>query len=1735
MMRVAACCILLGALWPILAGAEVYPAGLIPLADELREGLPIEWVDAADVVQKAKAAPRTRPTACANTLHLPAVRSQLLSSCGAYAPSYYYKTYQEARERGWVRPDPNINPERVMSPGFTFPLTNRGENNGAGIATVMGVICRYGIATWKDMPENLNWWTYPADDIWAKSLPYRGDRVIGFNLATNDGLEAMKQHLADGDLGVFAAPVSANFRDYPHGDGVDNDVLFANAEIYDLHALTLVGYDDTRTYHDGSFLKTGAFLAVNSWGPGWGVEEPGAGTAGFCWLGYDYMRTNRAGDSSVLAMIDRTNYIPRKTARIELSHDARNDLQLSMSAGNGFWSTNELEVFPRGGGRLPYHGTITVDVTEFEADRPEIYHLFAIDWAGIHHSPEAGTIRSFEVHKRDGVVMVCSNVPVTLMNSDPEEYPNWHVTRLQLGTLEEESRPVWEEPLQTPVFSWIDFNADGADDLVVFGTYESTNNLAALFVNNGQGGFSRRHFNLPRLHSVRMAWGDYNNDGYSDLAVSGRTAEMEPQLLLLRNIGGDGIEDSGISFSPEATTLAWGDLDQDGDLDLATGSGNVFRNAGGTNFVNTGITPLGGDSSFYTTVAWADLNNDGLHDLIINGAINVNTGGAFGGPFHLDPLNPPRVGGDARFFHDFNQDGLLDAAGNGWINYDMGVAADWDNPDIWRTWYEPSTNVFPDWAWPVIDAADFNCDGLLDMAMSGAVGSSADVRFSVFRQETNRYQLPDVPETWAVQAFTDIGLRRDGFYSGGAGWTDWDGDGDLDLLAGGMDSSFEPQLAMLANRLADRGKPNQPPQAPQRFRTTQTNENVVLQWHPATDDRTPETSMAYEVRVGCFPGRCNVVSPFGLGPLPGNARLIGDLSLPQDPVYWPRLKNTNGLPGIRLRNLPPGRYYWSVRAVDSGRVRSNWSAEQSFTVTAAGLRNGDINQDGHVDVADLVRGRKMVAGDIPAVIETADLNFDGSVDEADLAVLENRLLHMESDGYVPVAEAVIGPAGGVLSNGSFSLTVPPGAFSGTETLKLLTTGDDRWFGEDSPRVMWRVQGLPASLTGNLTFSGPDHRVSPTSQVVMALGQWVRPHGVNVDSLEPVRTFSAVTGTVSGGRLVAQVPASLLHGAGTASAGPVLASSRKSSTPDIRFDVDSGWFTDSHFVKTPHFEIRWESSLPPTYLASLAQTLEEAFIKYQAMNFPFVDKRDWTNHPVQIWLRPLKDEGGEVHTSDDGAYVELNVERMKNAELRNTTAYHEFFHLVQGLVNPAYSITEARDMNLLLLSEATSTWMERFGADNPDTYVPSNYSEDQLRIFDGLSYGARRNASKSGYAFSSLIEYLTGRFGEGIVRTLYNRIIAGDNALTAIFNSVPDPGDRSWHHDYYRAVAANEVYPGTPLINLTRAATPAWPPPDQTYTATTNQFPMKTFGVLLPGLGADGWRFAFTPAVVAALSNSSTLVFSLDNPRQDLEMSVVSAQVQADPPATVTVESYGALPTRIRQRVLSLQAALPEPSKPQIPWRSFVAVVSRLDLADPDTYKWSDLKIALANRLVGNYPLPNFTHGQLWWNGENTGFPVFDCTASLYMFDLTGLFKGQVFQTDPGVNSAFAFLSVFQDGQIEFNLHFSANQTGATSQDVMEPGTTNRFTRFIFKSKDGYRIYKRLYNGPALEDQPYVFEPRPFSGAETLTLEADEDNVYFGVSVLFTVECQDFRDGFPIGSPFTFDLWTSPMVFHVKRE
>ncbi len=119
--------------------------------------------------------------------------------------------------------------------------------------------------------------------------------------------------------------------------------------------------------------------------------------------------------------------------------------------------------------------------------------------------------------------------------------------------------------------AWGDFDNDGYDDLFVAsggGPLDAPPGELApsiLYHNLGNGRFERaRDFSDLRIRGMGAAWGDYNDDGWLDLAVSGYDS-----LMLFRNDHGRLVRDTRFP-SPKGfwTGVSWGDYNRDGLLDL---------------------------------------------------------------------------------------------------------------------------------------------------------------------------------------------------------------------------------------------------------------------------------------------------------------------------------------------------------------------------------------------------------------------------------------------------------------------------------------------------------------------------------------------------------------------------------------------------------------------------------------------------------------------------------------------------------------------------------------------------------------------------------------------------------------------------------------------------------------------------------------------------------------------------------------------------------------------------------------------------------------------------------------------------------------------------------------------------------------------------------------------------------------------------------------------------------------
>ncbi len=176
---------------------------------------------------------------------------------------------------------------------------------------------------------------------------------------------------------------------------------------------------------------------------------------------------------------------------------------------------------------------------------------------------------------------------------------------------------------------WADFDNDGWSDVFVSG-FSGAN---FLFRNDGRGAFTRITGRLPASDaqpSDGLAWGDYDNDGFLDLFVTNPNSGGN---RLYRNKGDGTFEKitSGAIVTDKAESLgcAWGDFDNDGFLDLFVINGLfgpqnnfLYRNNGDGTFTKITSGSLANDVGASSGIAWGDYDNDGFLDLFVaNGVL----------------------------------------------------------------------------------------------------------------------------------------------------------------------------------------------------------------------------------------------------------------------------------------------------------------------------------------------------------------------------------------------------------------------------------------------------------------------------------------------------------------------------------------------------------------------------------------------------------------------------------------------------------------------------------------------------------------------------------------------------------------------------------------------------------------------------------------------------------------------------------------------------------------------------------------------------------------------------------------------------------------------------------------------------------------------------------------------------------------------------------------------------------
>ena len=218
--------------------------------------------------------------------------------------------------------------------------------------------------------------------------------------------------------------------------------------------------------------------------------------------------------------------------------------------------------------------------------------------------------------------------------------------------------------------AWGDYDNDGRLDILITGLTKTGSFISRIYHNNGNGTFTDINAGLPGVMMSSVAWGDYDNDGRLDFLLLG---ELPSGLLtrLYHNNGDGTFTDINAGLPPLAAgSAAWGDYDNDGRLDILIAGGSqsgnvsrVYHNNGNGTFTDINAGLPGVESS---SVAWGDYDNDGRLDILIIGELAQgsdisrvyhNNGN---GTFTDINAGLPGVAWGSAAWGDYDNDGRLD-------------------------------------------------------------------------------------------------------------------------------------------------------------------------------------------------------------------------------------------------------------------------------------------------------------------------------------------------------------------------------------------------------------------------------------------------------------------------------------------------------------------------------------------------------------------------------------------------------------------------------------------------------------------------------------------------------------------------------------------------------------------------------------------------------------------------------------------------------------------------------------------------------------------------------------------------------------------------------------------------------------------------------------------------------------------------------------------------------------------
>ncbi len=345
-----------------------------------------------------------------------------------------------------------------------------------------------------------------------------------------------------------------------------------------------------------------------------------------------------------------------------------------------------------------------------------------------------------------------------------------------------------------------DFNSDSYEDVLIGGDWSEFTNINRVFLNNGTGHFSPI-LNTPFEDiSGDFNFADVDNDGDLDFIQTGGHTSSRFQTNLYINEGSMIFSKSESEFyGVRNSSVKFSDIDLDGDMDVII-SGEIdgyepltvrYTNDGNGNFSEVGFTNV--TDLDQAALLFFDIDNDGDEDLIAAGEnsngeefirlfenndasllANINT------PFI--PLSNPTLN-----ILDVNGDGIKEVIsfGNDGIN-PAALVYSLDGSGGFELF---SSSLFDPVNYPRVIIGDIDIDGDDDLLLSGSVGFGMNTEYVLYY-----YQNLNDGSFNRIDLFEGDGLSR-----GALNLSDFDLDGDLDLIVSGYNLSGVEETKVYEN------------------------------------------------------------------------------------------------------------------------------------------------------------------------------------------------------------------------------------------------------------------------------------------------------------------------------------------------------------------------------------------------------------------------------------------------------------------------------------------------------------------------------------------------------------------------------------------------------------------------------------------------------------------------------------------------------------------------------------------------------------------------------------------------------------------------------------------------------------------------------------------------------------------------------------------------------------------------